>query len=106
VHYTGLTGVEWQGWLRAKETGRYELDLDGNTASPNTFNSATCLFTGWLEDRSIGLQQATANAGPAEGTLLTDPGRRTAARPVQATPLGHLPRPMGAPVCGFPSRYS
>jgi hypothetical protein len=28
VRYTGLTGVEWQGWLRAKETGRYELDLE------------------------------------------------------------------------------
>ena len=66
VHYTGLTGVEWQGWLRAKETGRYELELDGNTVNPNTSNFATCLFTGWLEDRSIGLQQATANAGPAE----------------------------------------
>jgi hypothetical protein len=66
VRYTGLTGVEWQGWLRAKETGRYELDLDGNSVSPNTSNTATCLFTGWLEDRSIGLQQATANAGPAE----------------------------------------
>ncbi len=66
VRYTGLTGVEWQGWLRATEAGRYELDLDGNSLSPNTTNSATCLFTGWLEDRSIGLQQATANAGPAE----------------------------------------
>ena len=66
VRYTGLTGVEWQGWLRAKEAGRYELDLDGNSVSPNTANTATCLFTGWLEDRSIGLQQATVNAGPAE----------------------------------------
>jgi hypothetical protein len=66
VRYTGLTGVEWQGWLRAKEAGRYELDLDGNAVSPNTVNTATCLFTGWLEDRSIGLQQATVNTGPAE----------------------------------------
>ena len=48
------------------EAGRYELDLDGNTVSPNTANTATCLFTGWLEDRSIGLQQATANTGPVE----------------------------------------
>ena len=68
VHYTGLTGVEWQGWLRAKEAGRYELDLDGNSVSaPNAVNTTTCLFTGWLEDRSIGLQQATVNAAPAEG---------------------------------------
>jgi hypothetical protein len=70
VRYTGLTGVEWQGWLRAKETGRYELGLDGNTVNPNTINTATCLFTGWLEDRSIGLQLATANAGPAEAAVL------------------------------------
>ncbi len=34
VRYTGLTGVEWQGWLRAKEAGRYELDLDGNVRQP------------------------------------------------------------------------
>ncbi len=67
VRYTGLTGVEWQGWLRAKESGRYELDLDGNSVSPsNAMNTATCLFTGWLEDRSIGLQEVTAHAGPAE----------------------------------------
>ncbi len=66
MRHTSLTGVDWQGWLRAKETGRYDLDLDGNTVNRNTINTATCLFTGWLEDRSIGLQQATANAGPAE----------------------------------------
>ncbi len=55
------------GWLRAKEPGRYELDLDGNSVSPsNTMNTATCLFTGWLEDRSIGLQEVTAHTGLAE----------------------------------------
>jgi hypothetical protein len=66
VHYAGLTGIEWQGWLRARETGRYELDLDGSSVSPDTINGATCIFMGWLEDRSIGVQQAFANANPAQ----------------------------------------
>jgi hypothetical protein len=35
VRYAGLTGVEWQGWLRAAETGRYQLELEGETVSPN-----------------------------------------------------------------------
>ena len=66
VHYTGLTGVEWQGWLRAKEPGRYELELDGSTVSPNNFTNSTCVFAGWLEDRSIGVQQATPSSGIAQ----------------------------------------
>jgi hypothetical protein len=65
VHYTGLAGVEWQGWLRAKEAGRYELELDGSTASPNNFTNSTCVFAGWLQDRSIGVQEANLSAGIA-----------------------------------------
>lgn len=67
VRYTGLTGVEWQGWLRTTETGRYELELDGSTVSVNNFTNSTCIFSGWLEDRSIGVQQAPpapASHGP------------------------------------------
>jgi hypothetical protein len=66
VHYNGLAGVEWQGWLRARETGRYELDLDGSSVSPDTVNATTCTFAGWLEDRPIGVQQAVANAHAAQ----------------------------------------
>ena len=65
VRYTGLTGVEWQGWLRTTETGRYELELDGSTVSANNFTNSTCIFTGWLEDRSIGVQEATPSSGIA-----------------------------------------
>jgi len=65
VHYTGLTGVEWQGWLRARETGRYQLELDGSTVSPNNFTNSTCVFAGWLEDHSIGTQEATPHSGLA-----------------------------------------
>ena len=96
VRYTGLTGVEWQGWLRARETGRYELDLDGSTVSPNTVNSATCVFTGWLEDRSIGLQQATAQrrlGRAAPFSLILGAALHPACT---SSALGRLQRPMGA----------
>ena len=65
VRYAGLTGVEWQGWLRTRETGRYEFELDGSTVSPNNFTNSTCVFAGWLEDRSIGVQEATPSSGLA-----------------------------------------
>jgi hypothetical protein len=65
VRYAGLTGVEWQGWLRTTETGRYEFDIDGSTVSANNFTNPTCIFAGWLEDRSIGVQEATPNSGIA-----------------------------------------
>ena len=59
VRYAGLVGVEWQGWMHAKEAGRYELDVDGSTVSPNNYTGSTCVFAGWLEDRAIGVQEAT-----------------------------------------------
>jgi hypothetical protein len=65
VRYAGLTGVEWQGWLRATEAGRYQLELDGDTVSPNNFTNSTCVFAGWLEDHSIGVQEITPHSGLA-----------------------------------------
>ena len=65
VRYTGLAGVEWQGWLRTRETGRYRFELDGNTVSPDNFTNSTCIFAGWLEDRSLGVQDATPTSSAA-----------------------------------------
>jgi hypothetical protein len=65
VRYAGLTGVEWQGWLRAAETGRYQFELDGDTVSPNNYTNSTCVFAGWLEDHSIGVQETTPHSGLA-----------------------------------------
>ncbi len=65
VRYAGLVGVEWQGWLHTTETGRYEFDIDGSTVSANNFTNPTCIFTGWLEERSIGVQEATPSSGVA-----------------------------------------
>jgi hypothetical protein len=66
VRYAGLVGVEWQGWLHARETGRYELDVDGSTVSANNFTNSTCVFAGWLEDRAIGVQEATPRSNIAQ----------------------------------------
>jgi hypothetical protein len=66
VRYAGLAGIEWQGWLRAKETGRYELEIDGSTVSPNNYTSSTCVFAGWLEDRAIGVQEANPRSNAAQ----------------------------------------
>ena len=65
VRYAGLTGIEWQGWLRAAEAGRYQLELDASTVSPNNFTNSTCIFAGWLEDHSIGVQETTPHSGLA-----------------------------------------
>jgi hypothetical protein len=63
VRYTGLAGVEWQGWLRAREAGRYQFEIDGSTVSPNNYTNSTCVFAGWLEDHSIGVQEITPHSG-------------------------------------------
>ena len=65
VRYTGLVGIEWQGWLRAKESGRYQLAVEGSTVSPNAFTTPTCVFTGWLEDRPLAAQDTTPLSQPA-----------------------------------------
>jgi hypothetical protein len=65
VRYTGLAGIEWQGWRRTRETGRYQFELDGNTVSADNFTNSTCIFAGWLEDRSIGVQDATPTSSAA-----------------------------------------
>jgi hypothetical protein len=73
VRYAGLTGVEWQGWLRAAEAGRYQFEIDASTVSPNNFTNSTCIFAGWLEDRSIAVQETTPHSGldrPAPFTLV------------------------------------
>jgi hypothetical protein len=74
VRYVGPVGAEIQGWLRAKEAGRYELATDltasfvSNAASP-----PTCLLQAWIEDRSLGQQTlfVTPKSGKeADATLV------------------------------------
>ncbi len=55
VRYVGPVGAEIQGWLRAKEAGRYELATDLSAHFAGTNNSPpTCLLHAWLEDQSLG----------------------------------------------------
>ena len=70
VCYAGH-GAEWQGWLCAKETGRYELEVDGSTFSPNNYTSSTCVFAGWLEDRAIGVQEANPRSNVAQPAVFS-----------------------------------
>ncbi len=54
VRYAGPVGAEIQGWLKAKEAGRYELgtDLTAHFGIGTTF-APTCFLQAWLEGRSL-----------------------------------------------------
>jgi hypothetical protein len=55
VRYVGPVGAEIQGWLRAREAGRYELATDLSAHFTTNANSPpTCLLHAWLEDSSLG----------------------------------------------------
>lgn len=60
VRYTGLTGVELQGWFRAAQAGRYQFgeDLHG-TLGPSAIVGADCTLEVWLEDRVAGAPQGS-----------------------------------------------
>ncbi len=69
VRYAGPVGAEIQGWLKAKEAGRYELGTDltahfkvGAVIAP------TCFLQAWLEDRSL----------DQRSTLVSHPGSQQA----------------------------
>jgi len=65
VRYAGPAGVEFQGWLRAKEAGRYQIGTDLTARFANgAMIAPTCFLQAWLEGRS--LDQRTA--------LVTHPG--------------------------------
>jgi hypothetical protein len=52
-------GTEIQGWLRAKEAGRYELGTDLTVRfAPGAAIAPTCFFQAWLEGRSLDQQSA------------------------------------------------
>ena len=57
VRYTGLTGIELQGWLKTTQAGRYELGEDLHGLPGGTIVGANCVLEVWLEDRVIGSQQ-------------------------------------------------
>ena len=58
VRYTGLAGVELQGWLKATQAGRYQIGEDLHGRSGGVIVGATCVLELWLEDRVVGSQQS------------------------------------------------
>lgn len=55
VRFTGLAGVELQGWLRATGSDRYQIAADLRIGfGKGAISELPCLFTAWLEDQSIG----------------------------------------------------
>lgn len=64
VRYTGLAGVELQGWLKVKEPGRLQLGEDLRaTLGPSIVLGPECLLQAWLEDRAIGTERAQLSPG-------------------------------------------
>jgi len=57
VRYTGLTGLELQGWLKVTTAGRTQLAVEYRaTTSGNAVIPPSCLAAAWLEDRAIGAE--------------------------------------------------
>ncbi len=55
VRYSGLTGLELQGWLKVTAAGRTQLAVEYRaTTGGNAVIPPSCLVTAWLEDRAIG----------------------------------------------------
>ncbi len=54
VRYAGPAAMEIQGWLKAKEAGRYELGTDLTAHfSIGSVIAPTCFLQAWLEGRSL-----------------------------------------------------
>ena len=54
VRYAGPVGAEIQGWLKAKEAGRYQIGTDLNAHfGVGTMFGPTCFLQAWLEGRSL-----------------------------------------------------
>ena len=67
VRYTGPVGVEFQGWLRAKEAGRYQLAVDVSAHLGSSYSGPTCFLQAWLENRS--LDQRTTLVSPSSSNV-------------------------------------
>ena len=70
VRYASPAGVEFQGWLRAKEAGRYQIGTDLTARFANgAMIAPTCFLQAWLEGRSLDQRTAlVAHPGNLEAT--------------------------------------
>jgi len=59
VRYTGVAGVELQGWLKVAQAGRYQLGEEIRaTLGPTVVGGPDCLLQAWLEERAIGTERS------------------------------------------------
>lgn len=56
VRYRDQAGIEFQGWLRVRETGRYQLGAEFGPSRPGAGGNFSCGVAVWLEDRPVGQQ--------------------------------------------------
>ncbi len=69
VRYAGPVGVELQGWLRAREAGRYQIGADLTAAFKSSPLAPTCFLQAWLEGRSLdGRSVLVSSPGKQEAT--------------------------------------
>jgi hypothetical protein len=69
VRYAGPVGVELQGWLRAKEAGRYQIGADLTAAFKGSPVAPMCYLQAWLEGRSLdGRSVLVSSPGKQEAT--------------------------------------
>ncbi len=72
VRYAGAVGVELQGWLRAREAGRYQIGTDLTARfQPGYGVPPVCFLQAWLEGRSLDQRTTSvAHPGSNEATAL------------------------------------
>ena len=56
VRFTGLAGIELQGWLKVAATGRTQIAVEYRANGVNAVGTSDCIANAWLEGRSIGSQ--------------------------------------------------
>ncbi|SEF01601.1 hypothetical protein SAMN05519104_8112 [Rhizobiales bacterium GAS188] len=57
VRYTGLAGLELQGWLKITTAGRTQLGMEFRAITgANAVIAPSCIAAAWLENRSIGTE--------------------------------------------------
>jgi len=68
LRYRAPVGVELQGWLRVRETGRYQVAVDfGSPRAGGVFAILSCGVALWLEDRQVGQRAGDLNLSPGSG---------------------------------------
>ena len=70
VRYHGQAGIEFQGWLRVREAGRYEFGAEFGPANAASVGLFSCGAALWLKDRQVGQQADQLNLSGANSAPL------------------------------------